>query len=172
MRCFSPASISSICAEDLGPLLLLVGRVDRDVRLVGVVQEGEHAVVFVLRQRVVLVGVALGALDGQAEHALADGVHAVEHRLHAELLGIDAAFLVDHRVAQEAGGHHLVLRGVRQQVAGDLLDDELVVGQVAVQGVDDPVAIEPDLPRLVLLVAVGVGVAGGVEPDAAPQRSP
>ena len=55
-----------------------------------------------------------------------------------------------------------------QQVAGDLLDDELVVGQVAVEGVDDPVAVEPDLARLVLLVAVGVGVAGRVEPEPAP----
>ena len=67
-----------------------------------VVEEREHPVVLFLRQRIVLVVVALGALDGQAEHALADGVHAVEHGLHAELLGIDAAFLVDHRVAQEA----------------------------------------------------------------------
>ena len=144
------------------------GRVDRDVRLVGVVQEGEHPVVLFLRERVVLVVVALGALDRQAEDALADGVHPVEHRLHAELLGVDAALLVDHRVAEEAGGDDLVLRRVRQQVAGDLLDDELVVRQVAVERVDDPVAVEPDLPRLVLLVAVGVGVAGRVEPDAGP----
>ena len=97
-------------AEDLGPLHLLVGRVDRDVRLVGVVQEGEHPVILFLRERVELVAVALGALDRQPEDALADRVHAVEHRLHAELLGIDAPFLVDHRVAQEAGGHELVLR--------------------------------------------------------------
>ena len=44
--------------------------------------------------------------------------------------------------------------GIRQQVAGDLLDDELVVGQVAVERADDPVAIGPDKPRLVLFVAV------------------
>ena len=136
--------------------------------LMRVIEEGEHPVILFLRDRVVLVGVALGALDGQAENALADGVHAVEHRLHAELLGIDAALLVDHGVAEEAGGDLLVLRGVGQQVAGDLLDDELVVGQVAVERVDDPVAIEPDVARLVLLVAVGVGVTGRVEPDAPP----
>ena len=78
-----------------------------------VVEEGEQPVVVVVRDRIVLVRVALGALDRQAEHALADGVHAVEHRLHAELLGVDAAFFVDHRVAQEAGGDALVLRRVR-----------------------------------------------------------
>ena len=55
-----------------------------------------------------------------------------------------------------------------QQVAGDLLDDELVVGQVAVEGADDPVAIEPDLARLVLLVAVGIGITRGIEPEPSP----
>ena len=112
--------------------------------------------------------VALGALDGEAEDALADGVHAVEHGFHAELFGIDAAFLVDHRVAQEAGGDDLILRGMRQQIAGDLLDDELVVRQVAVERVDDPIAIEPDEPRLVLFEAVGIGIARRVEPEPAP----
>ena len=56
----------------------------------------------------------------------------------------------------------------RQLVAGDLLDDEPVVGQVAVQGVDHPVAVEPDETRLVFLVAVGVGVPSGVEPVPTP----
>ena len=55
-----------------------------------------------------------------------------------------------------------------QQVAGDLLDEELVVGHVVVEGVDDPIAIHPHEPRLVLFEAVGVGVAGRVEPEAAP----
>ena len=167
-RCRSSSSMAADVAEQLGPLHLLGGRVDGDVRLVVVVEEGEHAVILLLRQRIVLVVVALGALDGQAEDALADGVHAVEHRLHAELLRIDAAFLVDHRVAEKAGGHDLVLRRAGQQVAGDLVDDELIVGQVAIEGVDDPIAVEPDEPRLVLFVAVGVGVARGVEPDAGP----
>ena len=166
--CRRPASISRICRERLGDLPQLLGRVDDGLGLVVVVQEGEEPVVLLLGDRVVLVRMALGALDGQAEDALADGVHAVEHGLHAELLGVDAPFLVDHRVAEEAGGDDLVLRGARQLVAGDLLDDEPVVGQVAVQGVDHPVAVEPDEARLVLLVAVGVGVAGGVEPVPSP----
>ena len=114
------------------------------------------------------MAVALGTLDRQAEDALADAVHPVEHRLHPELLGIDAPFLVDHRVAEEARGDDLVLGRAREQVAGDLLDDELVVRQVAVQGADHPVAVEVDLARLVFLVAVGVGIARGIEPDASP----
>ena len=55
-----------------------------------------------------------------------------------------------------------------QQVAGDLLDGELVERHVAVEGVDHPVAPAPHRALAVALVAVGVGVAGGVEPAAGP----
>ena len=56
-----------------------------------------------------------------------------------------------------------------QQVAGELLADELVVGQVAVEGVDHPVAVAVHLrDRVVGVVAGGVGVADDVEPVPAP----
>ena len=112
--------------------------------------------------------VALGALNGQAENAFADGVHPVEHRLHSELFGVDAALFIDHRVAQETRGHDLILSRVRQQVTGDLFDDELVVRLVGVERVDHPVAVEPDRPLFVLLEPVGIGVARGVEPMTPP----
>ena len=154
--------------QHVGPLLLFLGRVNGDVGLVVVIEESEELVILFLRQRVELVIVALGALDGQAEDALADGVHAVEHGVHAELLRIDAALFVNHRIAQIAGGDDLILRGVGQQIAGQLLHDETVIGQVAVEGVDDPIAIGPDEARLIFLIAVAVGVAGRVKPLPAP----
>jgi hypothetical protein len=55
-----------------------------------------------------------------------------------------------------------------EQVAGDLLHEELAVGHVAVESVDHPVSPGPHLPHLILFVAVGVGVAGEVEPVAGP----
>ena len=55
-----------------------------------------------------------------------------------------------------------------QHVAGELLDRELIERHVGVEGVDDPIAIRPDRARPVLLVAVGVGVAGQVEPAPRP----
>ena len=59
--------------------------------------------------------------------------------------------------------------GLGQQVAGELLDRELVVGQVAVEGVDHPVAVPPDVgAQRVGAVARAVGVAGQVEPHAGP----
>jgi len=155
-------------AENLRALPLLGGRVHRDVGLMRIVEECEEAIVFLVLQRIVLVIVALRALNRDPEDALADRVHAIEHGLHAELLGVDAALLVEHGVAQKAGGHALVLRGVGQQVARDLFDDEAIVGEVAIEGVDDPVAIEPDEARRVFFVAVGIGIARGVEPHARP----
>ena len=53
-------------------------------------------------------------------------------------------------------------------VAGDLVDDEPIERQVAVQRVDHPIAIEPDPTWLVLFKAVAVGIAGRVEPFATP----
>ena len=112
--------------------------------------------------------VTLRALDGETENAFADGVHAIKHRFHAELLWIRAAFFVDHGIAQEAGGNDVVLRGVWQQIAGELFGDELIVGQVVVEGFDHPIAIEPNVARLVFLEAIGIRVARGVEPVASP----
>ena len=83
-------------AGDLVANFLLGRGVNGDVRFVGVIQEGEEFVVIFMQNRVVFVGVALGALDGQSEYAFTDGFHPIEHRLHAELLGINAPFFVDH----------------------------------------------------------------------------
>ena len=107
---------------------------------------------------------ALRALDGDAQNAFTDRIHTVEHRFHAELLWIDAAFFVNHGIAQKAGRNDLFLRGVRQFVAGNLVDDELVVGQVAVECVDHPVAIKPNPALLIFFITVGIGVARGVQP--------
>ena len=95
--------------DDRGTCHLLLGRINHNVRLVGIIEEGEHLVIFFLSQGVVLVAVALGALDRQAENSLADAVHPVKHGLHAELLGVDPSFLIDHRVPQKPGRDDLVL---------------------------------------------------------------
>ena len=54
-----------------------------------------------------------------------------------------------------------------EQVAGELFADELIVGDVAVEGADEVIAIlVRPLGRVVPLVAVGVGVADDVHPVA------
>ena len=142
----------------------LLGRVDVRPRLVGVVEECKQAVILVVRERVELVRVALGALGRQAEHRLAKAVDAVKHLDHPEFLRDDRPLLVDRAIAQEARGDDLLLRRIRQKVAGDLLHDELVVWHVAIDRGDHPVSPDPHLPTEVFFVAVGVGIAGEVEP--------
>ena len=136
-----------------------------------IVQKGKHPVVLFLSERVELVVMALSTLNRDTQDALADGVHTIEHGFHPELLRVDASFLVDHRIAEKASGDDLILRRFRQQIAGQLFDDELIVRQVAVEGFDHPVAVKPDLAGLVLLVAVGIGVTSGIEPQPSPALS-
>src|SRR5256885_10596096 len=54
----------------------------------------------------------------------------------SDLFAVHAAFPIRECVAVEAGGDPLLSGRARQQVAGQLLDGELVERQVAVEGVD------------------------------------
>ena len=87
-------------------------------------EEGVELVILALGDRVELVVVALGAADGQAEPDGARGVDAVDDVGGLVLGGDRAALVVDHVVAVEPAGDLLLERGVRQQVAGKLLDGE------------------------------------------------
>ena len=98
-----------------------------------VVEKSVEAEVVGLREWVEFVVMALGAVDGEAEEGAAESGDAVHDGFDAELLGVDAAFLVDLGVAVETGGDLLLGRGVGEEIAGELLDDELIVGLVAVQ---------------------------------------
>ena len=116
--------------------------------------------------------VADGAAGGHAEEELAEGFGAVAGVEDFVFLVDDAAFVGGDVAAAEAGGDLLLQRGVGEQVAGELLDDELVERHVVVEGADDPVAVGPDFAVVVEMDAVGVGVAGGVEPVAAAMLAP
>ena len=60
-----------------------------------------------------------------------------------------------------------IVRG--QQVTGDLLSDELVIGHVVVERVDDVVAVFPRIGVPVILVVAGrVGVARDIQPVPTP----
>ena len=141
------------------------------VALVGIcrlVEDGVGAEVFGLRDRVVLVRVALRAGHRRAHPDRVGRVDAVDHGRDAELLIARAALVLRHRVAVERRGDQLVLGRVRQQVACELFDGEAVVGLVGVERADDPVAVRPDAAARVARVAGAVGIAREVEPAAGP----
>ena len=138
----------------------------RDLALLGhVVEERQQAIELLLRDRVVLVIVAAGAADRQPQPDRGRRVEPVDRVLDQELFGNDARL---RELARWLRLKPVAMSwssvGVGEQVAGQLLDRELVERHVAVEGVDHPIAPAPHVPLLVALVAVGVGIAGRIEP--------
>ncbi len=108
--------------------------------------------------------VAARAIEGEAEEGGAEGDRAVVDVVDPIFLLDRAAFAFLGVEPVEGGGEDLLVGGAGEQVAGQLPGDKPVPGQVAVEGVDDPVAPGPHLAFAVDLEAVAVGVAGEVEP--------
>ena len=131
---------------------------------VDAVEEGREGVVVGLRDGVELVAMALRAAQRHAEPGGTHGVHAIQHVVDAGFLGVTAAFAVGHVVALEAGRELLLRRGVWEKVSGELLEGELVVRNITVKRLDDPVAPRPVGARGVRLEAVGVRVTRGIQP--------
>ena len=152
----------------LRTLLLLPGRRHLEHDLVLGLEERDQPVVVALGDRIVLVVMATRTPEGAAEPDGRRRVGAVEQPLPARLGRVDAALVVQHRVAVKARRDARALVGVRQQVAGQLLDREAIERQIAVERIDDPVAPLPHRPRAVEVVAVGVGIAREIEPRTRP----
>ena len=129
-----------------------------------VVEKVGEAVVFLLGERVVFVIVAAAAIVGETHPDGSDGLGHVHDVVDAVFLGDASAFPIDGVVAEEAGGEFLLEGGIGNEVAGDLPDGEVIVGEVFVEGLDDPVAPGPHGPLVVALEAIGVGVASSFEP--------
>src|SRR5688572_27706481 len=113
----------------------LTGQWSIDRPLLRRVEEREQPVIVFLCDRIVLMVVALRATNGEAKPHCAERVGAVDHRLHAKLLGVCSAFAVGEGVALKTGRN---LR-TRNKISGDLLYGELVKRHVTVESVDHPV---------------------------------
>ncbi len=131
-----------------------------------VAEEGGQRVEVLRREWVELVVMALRAVGGQAQVDPADRLHAVGGIVGEVLLDDGAAFIGRGVAPLQTGGDQLRLRRIGQEVAGQLLDRERVERLVRVEGFDDPIAVGPHLAGVVEVQAVGVGVAGRVEPIA------
>ena len=113
--------------------------------------------------------VALRAAHGEAHPHGPQRGRAIQHLLIAELFGVCAALAIGEGVAIESGGHQGIEIAIGQQIAGELLDGELVKGNVAIERVDYPFAIAPGPgARAIFFVAVAIRVARQVKPVARP----
>lgn len=129
-----------------------------------VIKTGEQGVVIALGDRIKFVVVALGAGDGEAQPVGGGGIDAVEESDVTLLLGDGTTFAVEEMVAIKGGRDALLGGGRREQVAGELFDRKLIEGLIRVEGFNYPVAPNPLEGVAVLLIAVGISVAGGIEP--------
>ena len=118
-----------------------------------------------------LVIVAAGAAEAQAHHRCPEGVDGVLDREVVVFLRIEAEAAGD---GKKPGRHDALVTGLwgprrGADVAGDLVAEKLVVGEIAVEGVDAVVAVAPgDRDGIVGRFAGGVGVADDVEPMPGP----
>ena len=146
----------------------LLGRGDLQFRFVAGVEHRKQLVVLALRDGVVLVVMALGAAHGKSQKHRARRRHPVTHRFHTELFRVGPALFVDERIAVEPGGDLLFEARIFEQVTRELFEDELIVRQVAIDGVDHPVAVLPDVAGRVDREPVRIGVPGRIEPMPSP----
>ena len=108
--------------------------------------------------------VALRAGHRQTQPGGACCIDAIEEVVEPLLLGDRAPLAVEEMVAIEAGGDFLLHGRVGKQVAGQLLDRELVKRHVGIERLHHPIPPDP-LPRVaILLESVGVGIPCGIEP--------
>ncbi len=147
----------------------LAGQRSDHVAFDGVIEQREKLVELLLRERVELVVVALGATNGQPKPNGSNGVDAVENFLKAFFANLCSRLAVLDAISQKPGGDPLVDRRGGQQVPSDLFDGELVKWLVAVKSLDHPLSPAPGVrPQRVALVAGRVGIARGVEPGKGP----
>ena len=127
-------------------------------------EERVELVKLLRRDGIVFVVVALGATHRGAEPHGGRGAHAVHDVFGEILVGVRAALVVGHHVAVETARDLLRPRRVRQQIAGELLDGELVERQVPIERRDDPLAPRPHLAQAVVVIAARIRVTRLVEP--------
>src|SRR5262245_20900171 len=106
--------------------------------------------------------------DGRSEPDSGSCIDAIDDRLPARFFIIDTTFLIEHGVAMKPGGDQLSIRRLRQHIAGELFDRELIERHVFVKGIDYPITIFPDHSRAIFFVAVGIGITRQVEPRSRP----
>ena len=93
-----------------------------------------------------------------------DGAHAIAGVLRQILLRLRAAFAGHHVQPVEARGDFILGRGIRQQVAGKLLNRELVEGFVFIERIDEVIAVRENIFVLIAVITNGVRESHDIQP--------
>src|SRR5262249_17732299 len=138
-------------------------------------EEAGQGVVIAAGDRVELVIVTAGAGYGQAEEGLGHHVDLIVDAADLFLTNVHRRMDALAQVEEPGREDRLVesLDGVParviEQITGEVLDQESVVGEVRIERADDVIAIAVGVRDVVVeLVAGGLGVADEIEPVAGP----
>ncbi len=151
-------------------------RGERILVVLGVEEHAAERVIVLGRNRVVLVIVAPGAADRQAQHAAAHGIDAVVALVGAGNLHRPVV-VVPRPESEKTEGRELSHALVLGQLIGcELSGDEAIERHVVVEGANHPVAIQVRVRIGVVAAAVGIEAPivvlaepGDVEPHAPPR---
>ena len=141
------------------------------------IEDRLDTVVVRLRNGVEFVRVAAGAVDRHTEKALGHAAHQVLHLLfpglHAlGLVSLAVAGLVVGAADKHAGGDDAVGHHRLENISGDLLHHEAVIGFVGVEAADHVVSIVPGVvPKPVVLESLALGIARDIQPVPTPVLS-
>ena len=124
----------------------------------------EELIELTLRNRIVLMIMTTRTADGEAKKSGRRGIHTIDHIFGQVFIRNDSRFGIATVITIESGGQPLLHRGIRQQITGKLFDNKLVIGLIAVEGLDNPIAPAPHLPFAIALIAAGIGIARHIQP--------
>ena len=113
------------------------------------IEEGQKLKVLGMSDRIVLMGMAPGANQGEPEQGSAQAFHPVEIVLGLKLSGDGAPFGSRRVHADKPGCNLLIQRRIGEQVTGKLPSNELIKRKVVVKGPDDPIAIRINPPLVI-----------------------
>ena len=108
-----------------------------------VVEEREKFVVFLVRDGIIFVAVALSAFDAETEEDIARGFHTIDHVFHTVFLYDQAALIGGAVVTVESGGNFLGHCYIGHEIAGELFGGEFFKRFIGVIGVDNPITPRP-----------------------------
>ena len=128
------------------------------------IKKGVKAKVILLADRIILVVVTLRTLHGHAHEACGNGVDFIDDVSNPVFLGYRSPLMGIHAIAQKSRGHLLFGCGTGKQVTGQLLNDKFAVRLVLNEGLNHPVPPAPHVTVVINGIAVGVGIAGSIQP--------
>ena len=114
------------------------------------------------------MSMALGTAKRQSQPRRGGRAHAIGHRVEAELERVNPSFFIKHRISMKSRCDALIDGRVGKHVSRQLLDRKLIVRNISVDRVDDPVTVRPHRSLSIFFIAIRIGIASQIEPLSTP----